>query len=105
MRVRTNLFRLLAAGCASLATAVSAQTFQPWLQKPLQPPQICFATSGCARPQPVAVCFAATGTSKDPCARTRPEFRYAAVPAAGTASTTVTGAQFALLPAATTKQP
>jgi hypothetical protein len=95
MRVRTNLVRLLAAGCAALATAASAQTTVPAPPKPLQPPQICFAASGCARTQPVAVCFAATGASKDPCARTKPTYAYASTPAIATASATVTTVQFA----------
>ncbi|HZX69117.1 MAG TPA: hypothetical protein VFE70_09550 [Candidatus Elarobacter sp.] len=104
MRVTTSLVRLLAVGCAVLATAASAQTTVP--AQPKRPvPQFCFAANGCARTQPATVCFAATGASKDPCARTRPVFRYAAAAASGTASTTVTGAQFAPLPAATTKQP
>jgi hypothetical protein len=100
MRVRTNLVRLLAVGCASLATAASAQTIVPTQPKPL-PPQVCFATKGCAQAKPLAICFAAIRVGKGPCSTTRPAVQFAAVTAAMGAA--LTAAQFAPPPTTITK--
>lgn len=95
MRVTTSLVRLLAVGCAALATAASAQTKVPPQPKP-PVPQFCFAANGCARTQPATVCFAATGANKNPCARATPRYGYASTAATtATTSAPLTTAQFA----------